>query len=168
MTNDLQVTNGRTEGSHGLAGKIMRWTQAAFNRMRSRAAFAVQSGAATGSFGELADHTYCLVVSYRRDGSAVPTPVWFATGPDRVYFRSLVDNGKTKRMRNDPRVLIAPCDMRGRPLAAAVRGRARFLAPAEEADVERLLHTKYGLGRRAYNKIAATKVPGVYVEVAPD
>lgn len=136
--------------------------------MRSRAAFAVDDSDAAGNFGVLAHHRYCLIVSLRRDGRGVPTPVWFAADGDRIYFRSLLENGKTKRIRNVPAVLVAPCDMRGRPLGSATRGRARFLAPAEEADAERLLHVKYGLGRRAYNRIAATQVPGVYIEVTLD
>ena len=30
----------------------------------------------------LEGHHYCLLVSYRRDGRPVPTPVWFARGCD--------------------------------------------------------------------------------------
>src|SRR2546430_13105972 len=45
--------------------------------------------------------------------------------PYTTLFRSV---GKVKRIRANPRTLIAPCDGRGKPLGPAAEGRARILA----------------------------------------
>ena len=82
---------------------------------------------ATGAgFDALANHKYCLLVTYRRSGEPVATPVWFGPGAaDLIYVRSEAELGKVKRIRNDPRVEVAACTARGKPLQAAAPGRAR-------------------------------------------
>ncbi|HEY1829609.1 MAG TPA: PPOX class F420-dependent oxidoreductase [Acidimicrobiales bacterium] len=56
-----------------------------------------------------------LLTTYKRDGSAVPTPVNLAVEGDRAYFRSYDKAWKTKRIRNNPLVEVAPCSVRGTP-----------------------------------------------------
>jgi PPOX class probable F420-dependent enzyme len=60
-------------------------------------------------FGHLRGHKYCLLVTYKRSGEAVPTPVWFGLGDGKLYVRSEAAVAKVKRIRNDPHVRIAPC-----------------------------------------------------------
>jgi PPOX class probable F420-dependent enzyme len=109
---------------------------------------------------------HCLVVSFRRSGEPVPTPVWFGREAGRVYFRSEERVGKVKRIRANPRVLLAPCDSRGKPRGPAAEGRARILPPDEEPFAEAAIQANFGLGRRLYEGVVM-KVgpPGVYVEV---
>lgn len=57
---------------------------------------------------------YLNLETYRRDGRAVRTPLWFAESGGLLYVYSLADAGKVKRMRNNPRVRLAPCDIRGK------------------------------------------------------
>lgn len=125
----------------------------------------------TGSrrdFDELAGHKHCLVVTYRRSGEAVPTPVWFGLADGKVYFRSEKRVGKIKRIQASQRVLVGPCDSRGKPLGSAVEGQARLLPPEEEARAESAIQSNFGLGRRMYEGVAMKLGPeGVYVEVAP-
>jgi PPOX class probable F420-dependent enzyme len=45
-----------------------------------------------------------LLVTFRRSGEPVPTPVWFGLHEGRVYVESLADAGKVKRLRHDQRV----------------------------------------------------------------
>ena len=67
---------------------------------------------------------YCTVVSFRRDGAPVATPVWFgAATTARCYFRSLAESYKIRRIRANPRVLVAPCTRRGRPTGSPLRRR---------------------------------------------
>ena len=54
-----------------------------------------------------------------------------------------------KRIRRDPRVLIAPADYHGRELGPHVEAQARVLGPEAEAVVVALLRRKYGWQRRA-------------------
>jgi len=105
-----------------------------------------------GSFEALRGHKYCLLVTFRRSGEPVPTPVWFGLAEGRLYARSEAKVGKVKRIRNDARVLVAPCTVRGKPLGPATEGRARVLAREDEPRAEAALGSNYGLGRRLYER----------------
>jgi PPOX class probable F420-dependent enzyme len=111
---------------------------------------------------------HCLVVSFRRSGDPVPTPGWFGRDGGRVLFRSEERVGKVKRIRANPRVLLAPCDSRGKPLGPAAEGRARILPADDEDAAEASIQANFGLGRRLYEGVAMSAGPaGVYVEVEP-
>jgi PPOX class probable F420-dependent enzyme len=136
-------------------------------RIRHPDALEVTEAATTG-FGHLAGHKHCLLVTYRRDGEAIPTPVWFGIGDGNVYARSEERVGKVKRIRANPQVLVAPCDNRGKPKGPAARGRARILPAADEEMAERAIQSNFGLGRRMYEGVAMSVGPeGVYIEVEP-
>ncbi|HAP78496.1 MAG TPA: PPOX class F420-dependent oxidoreductase [Acidimicrobiaceae bacterium] len=63
----------------------------------------------------IADETYVLLTTFRRNGDAVPTPVWIVGLPDgSAGFTTELDSGKVKRIRNNPKVTLQPCDMRGK------------------------------------------------------
>lgn len=129
------------------AGKAM---DKVYLRMRHRKAFEVTTGERL-SFEELRGHKYALMVTFRRNGQAVPTPTWFGLGGDgTVYVQTFADAGKVKRVRNDPRTLLAPSDARGKPLGPAIEGRARVLTRAEWDRAERAIQANYGLGRKIY------------------
>jgi uncharacterized protein len=117
-------------------------------------------------FEELQGHKHCLIVSYRRSGAPVPTPVWFGLSGGKLYFRSEERVGKIKRIRANGRVLVAPCNSRGKPLGQGVEASARVLSEAEEERAEAAIQSNFGLGRRAYESAAMKLGPkGVYVEV---
>jgi len=120
-------------------------------------------------FEHLRGHKYCLLVTYKRDGEAVPTPVWFGLGGGRLYLRSEANVAKVKRVRNDPAVRVAPCTVRGRPLGAPADGRARVLEePGDVEAAEAALQANYGLGRRIYEGAGgALGVETVYLEITP-
>ncbi|MGW5050166.1 PPOX class F420-dependent oxidoreductase [Actinokineospora sp. NPDC004072] len=88
---------------------------------------------------------YLLITTYRRNGRAVPTPVWFAQDGDELVIWTVTDSGKVKRIRGNPRVEIAPCDFRGNPRGDAVPATARLLDATETNRVRTLLRRKYGL-----------------------
>jgi uncharacterized protein len=72
-----------------------------------------------------------LLTTYKRDGTAVGTPVSIAFDGDRAFFRSYDKAWKTKRLRNNPEVQVAPCTLRGRPTGPAVHARAILLDSAQ-------------------------------------
>jgi uncharacterized protein len=72
-----------------------------------------------------------LLTTYKRDGTAVGTPVSIAFDGDRAFFRSYHKAWKTKRLRNNPEVQVAPCTLRGRPTGPAVYARAILLDGAQ-------------------------------------
>jgi PPOX class probable F420-dependent enzyme len=67
---------------------------------------------------------YISLETFRKSGAGVRTPVWFAeSGLDTpvplFYVYTIGDSGKAKRIRNNSRVRIAPCDMRGKVFGEA-------------------------------------------------
>jgi uncharacterized protein len=137
--------------------------------IRHRKAFEATEPTAGATVDHLRGKKYALLVTFRRSGEAVPTPVWFGVGPDgRVYFRSELNLGKVKRVRAQPRVLIGPCNSRGKPDGPMLEGRARVLPAEENERAEAAIQSNYGLGRKLYERGAdATSLPLVYVEVTP-
>jgi PPOX class probable F420-dependent enzyme len=89
-------------------------------------------------------HRYLSLETYRRTGQAVATPVWFVVDRDVIYVYSLATAGKVKRIRNNPRVRIAPCDARGRLTGAWVEATARIVDERHAAQAHDLLRAKYG------------------------
>ena len=88
---------------------------------------------------------YLSVETFRKNGAGVATPVWFAENGGLLYIYSLSNAGKVKRIRNNPRVRVMPCDVRGKPNGEWVEGRARILDAAGAEQAHRLLDKKYGL-----------------------
>ena len=104
---------------------------------------------------QFANQKYLNLESYRKTGAAVATPVWFAQNcdedDDELYVYSLAEAGKVKRIRNNPRVRVMPCDFRGAPKGEWVEATARILDGAEASKAERLLDKKYGLMKKIGN-----------------
>jgi PPOX class probable F420-dependent enzyme len=141
-----------------------------YDRMRHPAAAAAARGEPTvRGFDALRGRKYCLLVTYRRSGEPVPTPVWFGLDDDgRLYVRTESHAAKVKRIRADPRVRVAPSNVRGKPTGPLAEGSARVLAPEEHARAESALRANYGLERRLYERVfARTGVPLTYLEVSP-
>lgn len=59
-------------------------------------------------------HRYLSLATFRRDGTEVRTPVWFAEVDGLLYAFSAGDAGKVKRLRGSSRARVAACDVRGR------------------------------------------------------
>jgi uncharacterized protein len=150
-----------------VAERVADGWNAFLGRIRHPAASEVTEATATG-FGHLEGRKHCLLVTFRRSGEPVPTPVWFGLDGGRVYARSEERVGKVKRIRANPRVLVAPCDSRGKPLGPAAEGTALILPAEEEERAERAIQSNFGLGRRMYEGVAMNVGPeGVYIEVMP-
>ena len=96
----------------GLAHRISREQDRLLDR-RTDAASGVPGTA--DSFQALIGEEFALLVTFRRSGEPVPTPVWFGLHDGRVYVESLADAGKVKRLGHDRRVRVAPCTVRGKP-----------------------------------------------------
>jgi uncharacterized protein len=74
-----------------------------------------------------------LLTTYKRDGTAVKTPVSIAFAGDRAFFRSYDQAWKTRRLRNNPRVEATACTLLGKPTGPPVRARATLLAGGQAA-----------------------------------
>jgi hypothetical protein len=121
-----------------------------------------------GSIEQVGACKRALLVTYRRDGTPVPTPVWAAPAEGLLYVRSERASGKVKRLRNDARLLVAPCTVRGKPLGRPLEARARVLAPEQEPRAETTLARRYGFGRALFE--GTMDVLGVdmcFLEITP-
>jgi PPOX class probable F420-dependent enzyme len=122
----------------------------------------------TGSIEAIRDCKRSLLVTYRHDGTPVPTPVWAAESDGHLYVRTERAAGKVKRLRNDPRLLVAPCTVRGRPLGDPFEAIAKVLSSTEESVAERALATRYGLGRAIFEwAMDMMRVDMGYLEITP-
>jgi uncharacterized protein len=64
------------------------------------------------------------LTTFRRDGTAVATPVWFVADGGTLLVWTGESTWKVKRLRHDPHVEVAICDFRGRELGPRARGSA--------------------------------------------
>jgi uncharacterized protein len=140
-----------------------------YDRIRSSASKEAATGSTTGSFDHMRGHKYCLIVTFKRNGEPVPTPVWFGLDDaGHLYFRTGSEVAKLRRIRNNARVLVAPCTVRGKPRGPSVEGTARALPEEEYERAEAAIKSNYGLGRRLYEGSAEPFAgPLPYVEVVP-
>ena len=129
-------------------------------------ATAARAGATASGFDALRGHKYALLVTYRRSGEPIPTPVWFGLdGGSRLYVLSDATAAKVKRLRADPRVLVGPSDARGKPLGPLAAGTGRIVEASEREHAEAVLRSSYGLGRRLYERVIGDRTPSTYLEV---
>ena len=106
-----------------------------------------QQGPQTGDpFASLYPHQFVLLKTFRKNGDAVGTQVWFASENGKLYVTTMVTTGKVKRIRNNGRATMTPCDRRGNVIGDGkeVAGKARLLPESEQAHANQLLARKYG------------------------
>jgi PPOX class probable F420-dependent enzyme len=105
----------------------------------------------------LANEKYISLETYRKDGTPVLTPVWFAQDGDDLYVYSLADAGKIKRIRHTFAVRIAPCTARGGIKGEWIRGTARIVDQDEAERAHKLLDQKYGLLKKIGNAFSGLR-----------
>ncbi len=89
---------------------------------------------------------YLNLATFRRSGTAVETPIWFAPAAGKLYAFTAGGSGKVKRLRNSPRAEVAPCDVRGRLRGDWIEAKARIVDdPKTVARAYAALRAKYGL-----------------------
>lgn len=96
-------------------------------------------------FSDLDSEAYISLATFRRDGRAVPTPVWFARRGERLYVFTENDAGKVKRLRNGSHARIAACNALGSLRGDWLEARGRVVDdPAASRDAYAALRAKYG------------------------
>ncbi|MFC9122651.1 PPOX class F420-dependent oxidoreductase [Streptomyces sp. NPDC057067] len=121
---------------------------------------------------DFARSEYVSLTTYRKNGTPVATPVWAAADGGVLYVWTRSDSWKVRRLRNDSRVRVTVCDVRGRIAEGALsaEGTARLLDADGTAAVRKVLARKYTwkfwlldwpamvvrLGKRPHTGIAVT------------
>ena len=96
---------------------------------------------------EIQGQKYISLVTVRKNGASVRTPVWFGEQDDKLYVMTRSDSGKYKRMRNNPLVQIASCSIRGKITGPDFVATARILPAEDWPGARKTLQRKYWLAR---------------------
>ncbi|WP_433855024.1 PPOX class F420-dependent oxidoreductase [Streptomyces kronopolitis] len=101
---------------------------------------------------------YVSLVTFRRNGIPVATPVWAVAEGGELLVWTRDDSGKVKRLRNGARVTVTPCDVRGRIAEGAqtLEGTGRLLEGSTALGrVRKAMARKYGLRFRLMDGVGA-------------
>jgi len=111
----------------------------------------------------IADEKFVSLTTYRKDGTTKELPVWIADlGDGTMGFTTHGESWKCKRIRNDNRVKLQPCDQRGNITAGTdiVTGTA-VLGTGADFDRTRVeIKKKYGF--MVTMIVAVNKVRGLF------
>jgi PPOX class probable F420-dependent enzyme len=122
----------------------------------------------SSNFELLHDQQYMNLVTFRKNGQPVTTPVWFAQKGERLYVMTVNNTGKVKRIRNTSRVEVGPSNRTGTPLGPTVRAHAQILPANDNQRADDLLNEKYGLQKRAFDlAMKLRNTDRVYLEIVP-
>jgi len=96
---------------------------------------------------EIHGQKYISLTTFRKNGVAVPTPVWFGEEDGKLYVMTRSDMGKIKRIRNNPQVKVAPCTMSGKVRGPEFAATARILPLEEHGRARQAINRKYWMAR---------------------
>jgi len=99
---------------------------------------------------EIHRQKYISLATFRKNGAAVYTPIWFAEQNGKLCVMTRNDSGKYKRIRNSSRVKVAPCTMRGKITGPEFDGTARVLPAEQWGQAREALHRKYWMTRVSF------------------
>jgi PPOX class probable F420-dependent enzyme len=137
---------------------------------------ASQSG--FGPFPNLGTSSVVILTTFRRDGRAVPSPVWYARRGDRLIVATHRSTGKLKRIRagladaqdaRGARVLVAPGTYSGKVTGDAREGYAQLVGPGEASAALAAVRARYGLlGRLLFGLNSLRRKPlDTAIEIVP-
>ncbi len=95
----------------------------------------------------VAGRKYISLTTFRKSGAGVATPVWFGEEDGKLYVMTRSDMGKTKRIRNNPQVRVAPCTIRGKVIGQEFPATALILPAKDQAMARHSLNRKYWAAR---------------------
>jgi PPOX class probable F420-dependent enzyme len=99
---------------------------------------------------EFGDRKYISVETFKKNGQGVKTPVWFVLHENAFYAYTEADSWKVKRIRNNPRVRVAVCNMRGNIKGPWLDATASIVEGDERLAADKLLDRKYFL-KKVFN-----------------
>ncbi len=118
---------------------------------------------------------YISLRTFKKDGSPIDTPVWFAHLEDKLIVFTDGTSYKVKRLRRDSRIEVATCDMRGGDVGEWHKGKGRLVeSPSDAPYIDRCyaaLNRKYGLMMRMgtfFSMLAGRKGRRLILELALD
>lgn len=153
--------------------RIARATYRLTDLIRNRQVFNVASRPPTGrDFSGFGSTRQCLLVTFRRSGEPMPSPMNFGVADGKIYMRTEAGSAKVRRLRADPRAVVAPCDLRGKPKGESVAARVRLLPDAEVAAADAVIAANWSTPMRLLERGLdrageQLDLPTVYLEFIP-
>jgi PPOX class probable F420-dependent enzyme len=102
------------------------------------------------TLAQFADQKYIALETFKKNGQGVKTPVWFVLHKNAFYVYTEADSWKVKRIRNQPRVRVAVCSMRGDLKGPWLDATASLVEGDERLAANKLLDRKYFL-KKVFN-----------------
>ena len=96
---------------------------------------------------EIHGQKYICLTTFRKSGVGVVTPVWFAERDDKLYVKTRMESGKSKRIRNNSNVRVAPCTIRGKVVGPEFSGKGRIVPREQSCPAKEAINRKYFLAR---------------------
>ncbi len=94
----------------------------------------------------LANDKYVSLETFRKNGTTVKTPVWAAPLDGKLVVFCDKESYKVKRVRNNPKLRAAACNVRGTVHGDWLEGTGRVVEDDAHIDrIEAALEAKYGL-----------------------
>jgi PPOX class probable F420-dependent enzyme len=111
------------------------------------------------------------LATFRRDGTEVATPVWFAASDGKLYVFTAGEAGKVKRLRHTSRVRMAPCDVRGGLRGGWQDATARLVTDRWVVErAHQALRAKYGWQLRLgdlFSRFTGRIARRAWIEIVP-
>lgn len=139
--------------------------------MRHREAFEIGTPTTTDFAGFDQAHQIVLV-TFKRSGEAMPSPINHGVAHGALYVRTEASTGKVKRIRNNPQVVVVPCNLRGKPKGQPVAGVARILPESEHDRADAVIAANWTTAMRIFERSLdvgshAFDIPATYIEITP-
>ena len=93
---------------------------------------------------------YISLETFKKNGQGVKTPVWFVLHKNAFYLYTKADSWKVKRIRHNPRVRVAVCNIRGAIKGPWLDATASLVDGDERLAADKLLDRKYFL-KKVFN-----------------
>jgi PPOX class probable F420-dependent enzyme len=101
----------------------------------------------TDALSALGAEKFVSLTTFKKDGSAVATPMWIGRDGDHLFVWTPADSWKTKRVKNNPDIALVPCSRSGKVREGAQQVHGVATVIVDPATVERLagvIRHKYG------------------------
>jgi len=95
----------------------------------------------------LSDEKYISLTTYRKVGTPVASPVWVVDlGANKIGFYTSSGSGKAKRLAHTSKVIVQPCDGRGRVKEGTepTEATAELVTGDQLAEITTKIKAKYG------------------------
>jgi len=93
---------------------------------------------------DIKSEKYISVETFRKDGTSVKTPVWFTIKDNLIYVVTRDQTGKVKRLKNNNKVKIATCNIKGKISGKWASGTVEILGEQGTKDAVKRRDKKYG------------------------